>query len=296
MKKQRYFYRAFSPVRAVSVAALLFCIGVPRSPNSQAAPRGPYSVPSHKSPVDMDAVAAEVAKKLGSEHLNVVAVEAFHGPNEKLPYRWGTHISDIFREAFEKRAGDIRTLRRADVVKGLETDRWLMIDENNNLVFRLVAKRLGAQAVITGKASDTGKTLKLVLTIVNLMDSKKAFEIKAEIPRPDLPEPEPEEPVRDPATGIYLSGFGVTAPRCRYCPLPEFSKEALAVHVGDTQTTLIVTVVPTGHAEDIRVLQSAGFGLDDNAVAVVKRWQFFPATLNNESVASRVEIEVRYHM
>jgi periplasmic protein TonB len=96
--------------------------------------------------------------------------------------------------------------------------------------------------------------------------------------------------------GIYPAGLGgVTVPEVIYNPEPNFSDEARkAKYQGMVQ--LLVIVGRDGHTYDIRVAQSLGMGLDEKAIEAVGRWRFKPATLNGQPVATRILVEVDFHL
>jgi periplasmic protein TonB len=96
--------------------------------------------------------------------------------------------------------------------------------------------------------------------------------------------------------GIYPAGKGgVTVPQVIYNPEPAFSEEARkAKQQGIVQ--LVLVVGKDGHTYDIHVSQSLGMGLDEEAIAAVRQWRFKPATLNGQPVATRVAVEVDFHL
>jgi TonB family protein len=84
-------------------------------------------------------------------------------------------------------------------------------------------------------------------------------------------------------------------PEVIYNPEPSFSDEARkARQQGMVQ--LIVVVGKDGHTYDIRVARSLGMGLDEKAVEAVGHWRFKPATFNGQPVASRILVEVDFHL
>jgi periplasmic protein TonB len=96
--------------------------------------------------------------------------------------------------------------------------------------------------------------------------------------------------------GIYPAGrHGVTAPEVIYNPEPSFSDEARkAKEQGIVQLMLVVGT--DGRPYDIRVAQSLGMGLDEKAIEAVSHWRFRPATLNGQPVASRIAVQVDFHL
>jgi periplasmic protein TonB len=59
---------------------------------------------------------------------------------------------------------------------------------------------------------------------------------------------------------------------------------------------LLVVVGKDGRTYDIRVSQSVGVGLDEQAISAVQRWLFRPATLNGQPVATQIAVQVAFHL
>src|SRR5215469_1144679 len=96
-------------------------------------------------------------------------------------------------------------------------------------------------------------------------------------------------------TGTYIPGRGVSPPRALYDPEPDYSEEARKVKLqGSVVLSLIVDA--TGHPRNVRVARSLGMGLDEKAVAAVEKWTFAPGMKDGYPVATRVEVEVNFHL
>jgi periplasmic protein TonB len=95
--------------------------------------------------------------------------------------------------------------------------------------------------------------------------------------------------------GIVPLGKGVTAPQVIFNPEPTFSDEARKSKT-QGRVTLSLVVGKDGLPYDIRVRESLGMGLDEKAIEAVNRWRFRPATLNGQPVATRVDVEVDFHL
>jgi TonB family protein len=96
--------------------------------------------------------------------------------------------------------------------------------------------------------------------------------------------------------GIFPAGKGgVTIPQIIYNPEPSFSDEARKAKQ-QGMVELIVVVGRDGHTYDIQVARSLGMGLDEKAIDAVTQWRFKPATLNGQPVASRIAVEVDFHL
>jgi protein TonB len=96
--------------------------------------------------------------------------------------------------------------------------------------------------------------------------------------------------------GVYIPGKGgVSIPVATYSPEPTFSDEARK-QKWQGIVTLMLIVGTDGRPYNIHVRQSAGMGLDEQAVETVKNWRFRPATLGGQPVDARIEVEVNFHL
>jgi len=95
--------------------------------------------------------------------------------------------------------------------------------------------------------------------------------------------------------GIFPAGHGVTVPEVIFNPEPSFSDEARKAKAQGIVLLLLV-VGKDGRPYDIHVGQSLGMGLDEKAVEAVNLWRFRPATLNGQPVATRIAVQVDFHL
>lgn len=84
-----------------------------------------------------------------------------------------------------------------------------------------------------------------------------------------------------------------TPPRVIHKVDPEYTAEAREAGVVG-EVVLDLDIDAKGNVERIRVKQPLDKGLDENAVAAVRKWKFEPATRNREPVAVSVAIAVRF--
>ena len=78
--------------------------------------------------------------------------------------------------------------------------------------------------------------------------------------------------------------------------LPEYPIES--VRAGEEGSAVLqVLVDQAGHASEVRVVRSTGYGrLDDSSVKAVSRWQFAPATKGALPVQAWGEMEMRFNL
>jgi TonB family protein len=102
--------------------------------------------------------------------------------------------------------------------------------------------------------------------------------------------------VGDGPPGIFPMGTkDMTVPQVIFNPEPSFSEEARKAKAQGIVLLLLV-VGKDGHPYDIRVRQSLGMGLDEKAIEAVNRWRFRPATLHGQPVATKIAVQVDFHL
>jgi TonB family protein len=87
----------------------------------------------------------------------------------------------------------------------------------------------------------------------------------------------------------------VTVPQVVFSPEPSFSDEARNAKAQGIVLLLLV-VGKDGHPYDVQVGQSLGMGFDEKAIEAVNHWRFRPATLNGQPVATRIAVQVDFHL
>jgi periplasmic protein TonB len=95
--------------------------------------------------------------------------------------------------------------------------------------------------------------------------------------------------------GIFPAGRGASVPEVIFNPEPSFSDEARKAKAQGIVLLLLV-VGKDGRPYDIHVGQSLGMGLDEKAVEAVNLWRFRPGTLNGQPVATRIAVQVDFHL
>jgi protein TonB len=98
-----------------------------------------------------------------------------------------------------------------------------------------------------------------------------------------------------PAKGVERIGAGITPPRLIKETKPQYTVAAMTAKI---QGSVVVEVIvgTNGTITDVRVKRSLDrqYGLDDAAVAAVKKWSFAPGRKNNVAVPVLVEIELTF--
>ncbi len=94
---------------------------------------------------------------------------------------------------------------------------------------------------------------------------------------------------------VYTIHPGVTAPRAKSTPQPEYSEAARKErYQGTVMISLIVD--EKGRVIQPQIVRPLGLGLDDNAVNRVMTWRFEPATIDHKPVAVQLSLEVSFNL
>ena len=97
------------------------------------------------------------------------------------------------------------------------------------------------------------------------------------------------------AEPVYRGGKGMTPPQAIYSPKPEYSKEAMKLHI-EGPVTLSLIVTSAGETAEIRVKNSLGHGLDEKAIEGVSHWKFAPATKDGKPVSVEIALVIDFHL
>jgi TonB family protein len=76
---------------------------------------------------------------------------------------------------------------------------------------------------------------------------------------------------------------------------PQYSKDARKKKI-QGRVVVWLAVGTDGLPRDIRVQQSLGYGLDEEAIKAVKKWKFLPARMGGQPVCVTIAVEVDFHL
>lgn len=86
---------------------------------------------------------------------------------------------------------------------------------------------------------------------------------------------------------------GLTPPQLMQAPSPQFSIPAQMTHDQGT-VTVHLTVEPDGQTQRLFLVRPLGMGLDEQAIAAVRRYRFNPGTVNGTPVSCEMNVEVSF--
>lgn len=95
--------------------------------------------------------------------------------------------------------------------------------------------------------------------------------------------------------GIYRVVGGASKPVAIYSPDPQYSDEARRARLqGRVELQMIVD--ETGRPRNIRVVQSLGLGLDEEAVKAAEKWRFKPGMKDGKPVPVVAFLDIGFHL
>jgi TonB family protein len=98
-----------------------------------------------------------------------------------------------------------------------------------------------------------------------------------------------------PSGDVYRIGDGVSTPRLINKIEPEYTPEAREAKLQGS-VVLAIEVGADGFVQQAQVERGLGLGLDENAVAAIRQWQFSPAMKDGQPVAVAAKVEVNYRL
>ena len=173
----------------------------------------------------------------------------------------------------------------------ITTESWYSPELRLNLLTERIDPRHGQQTVRVRELvrEEPAATLFEIPTDYRIVNEPAPLEQAQGSGAPDRTSP-------DKLAATRAGANGVSVPKCIYCPPPQFTDEARVAHVQGS-VLLEVTVTEEGRAENISVLKRAGYGLDENAIDAVSKWQFKPALgPNGHPLRTTVPIEVTFRL
>jgi TonB family protein len=264
---------------------------------------------------------ADLAKNLNTEYAGKVLIQRHFHSGRRVSYDAAGHSNEaIGAWTTEAEIRVISVRFPSNSVLEITGERLLLVYDNDKMQFwdlftdpglknkvgKHQAKDLDAYrsvaVAITDRSAFDESSARATLNRVFLgptehlsdvaPDCWKYFLTKKEIESGERPgEPLPELP----NSAVKKVGEGISAPRGKHTPDPEYSQ---AARIASVQGTLVLWLIvdPTGAVQGPRIMQPLGAGLDEKAVEAVKKWEFRPATQDGEPVAVRINVEVNFRL
>ena len=249
----------------------------------------------------IDDLASQITKELKPLKPHLVAVVDFRPPyGSTMPQ--GHYFAAIFSSCLEDRANHKFTVANhtafdSDLEK-LQISVQSLVPGSEDI--RYAASHIGADVLLTGTIEKRNDSYVLEVTPVRLADGKVLATHSQTIVASDFLDsfvtPFPANVAH--ADNKHKDEMErITMPRCAHCPDPSYSDLARRNKINGV-SVMEVLISAAGVAQQIRPVRLLGYGLDEEAYDVIKKWKFIPATLKADgtTVPAIVMVEVTFRL
>jgi TonB family protein len=124
------------------------------------------------------------------------------------------------------------------------------------------------------------------LTVAILSLSSVMLHAQASTPAPT------QDASNGPAPQVKRISTGVIAPKLIYTVDVQASEDTAKFLSNDTKVVVGMVVDKTGKPEDLKIVRSAGPGVDASVLAAVSQYRFTPGMVSNQPIATPLNLEV----
>jgi TonB family protein len=214
----------------------------------------------------------------------------------------GQQFADALSDALQTRLGPTAILSRVQFQQRMTAAGITLDDLRNEKVLEWQAAQLGATHVVTGRLARNDDLTNLDITLTSLADPSQHTLASATLSLPaDMEKlahepldwrPDPGAPMSCPATA---GNRGITPPKCLRCPAPGYTDAARRSR-WQGNLLLKVSIDDQGQVTSAITLAGAPYGVDDQALAALRTWQFEPATLDSQPIHTCMAVELSLHL
>jgi TonB family protein len=257
---------------------------------------------------EVDQVADRIAQKFnGKKKVKVVVID-FPFKDGKLT-ALGQKLGDQLSAALTQRMTANSVVERGQLSARLRASGLSPVDLRDREIAAWLGEETGANTMVVGHLVARDEKFVLSLELDRIGDSNQLLEAGADIPRTDQTIALAEKPIEWPAspevvvacpssadsgkTVDLFKAAGVTLPTCSDCPQPEYTDAARSARFQGASKFKVV-VDEDGHAISISLRDPAGYGLDVQAMKVIRKWRFRPAIKDGKPVSVCVNVEVTF--
>lgn len=283
------------------LSSSLFILGAAGS-NAQISSTPPPTEP------EVRAAASRILQKAGkadckSSHCRILVADFTLLDGQTSPL--GMQLADQFSSEIATQQHGIQIIERSRLRAYLEEQRIGPPFLNNEKALRWIGKQLGATAILRGATANDPEYVRVQVHLLSCDKEKAGPNEGFTLPHSDLNaglnpldsfSDAPRVKNSSPDSGVLRAGVGgVTAPICLYCPQPSYTNPARDAKLqGSILLDLVVS--PEGKMNSARILRGLPYGLNDNAINVLREWKFKPATVGGQPVKVKVQIEVTFQL
>jgi len=208
----------------------------------------------------------------------------------------GCYFASAYSTLLSKDPHGFEVVNRIQAQKQLDALRISSQDLVKPELLSKAAQALGADAVLVGTATISPKDASLLFSLRNSSGKEvhsMSFHEKLE-PAFDTSFPAIED------AGIHFYYFpgldGVSQPRCRYCPNPDYTDEARLNRL-EGNVLMSVALDEKGAITNVRVMKSPYQDFVPRSLEVLKKWRLEPSRdAEGHAVPVRVMLEITFRL
>lgn len=244
---------------------------------------------------NIDKLGEQCAKQLKSFKPRMVAVADLAASEEAVPLQ-GHYFSAFLTYSIQYHGKKLPVISHADFDTEVKHDN---VSPNSFVSGDAVAalrERIPEDILVIGTVTRDAQAYALSVSAVRVSNGETLFSRSTTFTRTEfmdsLTEPFPPR-LNSP---IFRAGvMGVGTPKCVHCPDPSYSEYARRDKIQGT-CVFNVLISPEGRAVRLQPVRLIGDGLDEEALRVIKTWEFKPATKEGKPVYVIVPIEVTFRL
>lgn len=242
----------------------------------------------------------DAAKNLATEiqqaHLQKVYVADFLDPSG-IRNEQGCYFASVFSTNLAKIAQDFTVVNRIGAQKKLDELHISAHDFQQPEMLTKAATALGADVVLVGSASISSTDASLSLSLRDAPSGKQVRPMDYhEKLQPSFESSFPAGQTEDGRIYYFPGLDGISQPRCKYCPNPDFSDVARRRKI-QGHVLLSARIDEKGKIKDVRVVSSPDDSLTRQCLDILRDWRMKPSQdIDGNAVPVRTAIEIVFRM
>jgi len=242
---------------------------------------------------DIPGLVSAIVERIGATECKdkkcTVAISDYELPNGNITV-YGMQIADVVARELVKQGYKAEGIEQQHLRTYL-TDSAVSADPSNREKICQMARKLNVRFVVLGTIEKADDTLARVSTFVIGADRQNCAAGRPIVGRGPLPPANDLEPlyVFDPSLKIAH----MTLPHCDYMPNPPYPE--LAREYKESGVVQVAAALNTeGQMEYVRIIHGLRYGLNEAALATMRKWRCHPAIKDKTPIATLVEFEFNF--
>jgi len=245
---------------------------------------------------DLDSFANNLVESLARRKVHSVVVADFLTPlsTESLA---GKYLANKLSEAWAQKNQKFKVTERKQLTAALNQQKATAKDLDDVKFLKKLRGSLDVEAIVIGTLDVLENQFTLSISVRKVADGTLLARGELSFPRSGVLESLTQASPGPSLEGLPRAGAnGVGAPKCEFCPEPEFPTRARVAKISQASVLLDIVITPQGTSTGVKILKDPGYGFAEKAIEAVRGWRFRPAVDKDKNpIAARVQIEFAFH-